>query len=44
MADLFEDDGDLFVAGLAAGNHRVAVGIIAAKAITRSQFRIHPIG
>ena len=27
MADLYEDDSDLFVAGLAAGNQRVAVGI-----------------
>ena len=28
MMDLFEDETDLFVAGLAAGNQRVAVGII----------------
>ena len=27
MADLYEDDSDLFVAGLAAGNQRVAVRI-----------------
>ena len=27
MVDLFEDETDLFVAGLAAGNQRVAVGI-----------------
>ena len=27
MADLYEDDSDLFVAGLAAGNQRAAVGI-----------------
>lgn len=27
MANLYEDDSDLFVAGLAAGNQRVAVGI-----------------
>ena len=27
MMDLFEDETDLFVAGLAAGNQRVAVGI-----------------
>ena len=27
LTDLYEDDSDLFVAGLAAGNQRVAVGI-----------------
>ena len=27
MVDLYEDDPDLFVAGLAAGNQRVAVSI-----------------
>jgi len=33
MMDLFEDDTDLFVAGLAAGNQRVAVGINASNTI-----------
>lgn len=31
MTDLFEDETDLFVAGLAAGNQRVAVGINASN-------------
>lgn len=28
MVDLYEDDPDLFVAGLAAGNQRVAVSVV----------------
>ena len=37
MVDLYEDDPDLFVAGLAAGNQRVAVSIT-------NQHLISPLG
>ena len=37
MVDLYEDDPDLFVAGLAAGNQRVAVSI-------NDQHLISPLG
>ena len=37
MVDLYEDDPDLFVAGLAAGNQRVAVRI-------SDQHLISPLG
>ena len=40
MMDLFEDETDLFVAGLAAGNQRVAVGI---NASNTTDYRVLPL-
>lgn len=42
MVDLYEDDPDLFVAGLAAGNQRVAVSIIDQLLISPFDFSISP--